>query len=88
MQAEINLHLDRMIAESALDMEWEVWYVIGDAYEDIGRYKIDGEREPGSTARFACQVQVSLPHKLVSYHGYPDEQAMNTGAGRSRDTVS
>jgi hypothetical protein len=88
MEAEINNHLERMIAGSALDTEWDVWYVIGDADADIGLYKIDGEREPGATARFACQVQVSLAHKLVSYHGYPDEQAMSTGAGRSRDTVS
>lgn len=88
MKAEINTHLDRMIAGSALDKEWEVWYVIGDADENIGLYKIDGQREPGSTARLACQVRVSLPHKLVSYHGCPDEQAMKTGAGRSRDGVS
>jgi hypothetical protein len=64
--------------------EQELWY--GDGM--IGQYKIDGERQPGETARFACQVQVSLPHQLISYHGYPAEQAANTGCGRGRNSVT
>jgi hypothetical protein len=85
MEAEIVKHRDRLVRESALDKEWEPWYIIADADDDIGRYIAKGET--GTTNRFSMQVQVSLQHKLISYHGYPDQRAMDTGAGKGRNAV-
>jgi hypothetical protein len=85
MEEEILTHRDRLVRESALDKEWEAWYIIADADGDIGRYKAKGVT--GTTDRFAMQVQVSLQHKSISYHGYPDQRAKNTGLGKGRNSV-
>jgi hypothetical protein len=85
MEAEITANRDRLVAESALDKEWEPWYIIADADEDIGRYTAKGDE--GTTNRFAMQVQVSLQHRLISYHGYPDQRAKSTGVGKGRNSV-
>lgn len=85
MEAEIARNRDRLVRESALDKEWEPWYIIADADDDIGRYLAKGKT--GTTSRFAMQVQVSLQHKSISYHGYPDQRAQNVGVGKGRNSV-
>src|SRR5262249_11709370 len=59
METEINKYLRRFRVESRKS-GWELWYVGGQATNDIGRYFVRGVRGGKPTKLFTIQAQVNL----------------------------
>jgi hypothetical protein len=80
MEAEIQKHKTTLLTQSAR-RGWTTWYIIADHSSNVG------DTVGGSVRRFTMQVQVSIEHNTISYHGYPDQRATKTGIGRSKSSV-
>jgi len=84
MQAEITNRMQDIVDAATAARDRRIaWILIADSPNAIG----DAVGVAGIT-RFQIQLQANLTTGDISYHGFPDEQALHTGLGPSRNSLT
>ena len=84
MEAEITNRMQDIVnAATAAPDGTIAWILIADSKKAIG----DAVGVAG-IKRFQIQLQANLATKDISYHGFPDEQALHTGLGPNRNNLT